>query len=120
MHFDGNGNNIGTMLMSGKSQDKGVRLYLQKVYGKVGERHYGNYQIQKNGPKLQGKPSTLTEFHLEVGKSFEPSAVRDAVNLGMKERDAVWLSAKEQTFNPFNNKKNKEELSLQMNFLMLM
>lgn len=93
------------MLMLGKSQDEGVRLDLQKVDGKVGERQYGNYQIQKNGPRLQGKPLTLAEFHLEAGKSFESSAVCDAVKLGMKERDAVWLSAKEETFDPFNNKK---------------
>ncbi len=52
MHFDGNGNNRGIMLMLGKSQDEGVRLDLQKVDGKVGERQYGNYQIQKNGSRL--------------------------------------------------------------------
>lgn len=59
----------------------------------------------------------MVEFNLEVGKSFEPSAVRDAVKAGMRERDAVWLSAKERTFDTYNNN-NRTGIRLKINLIL--
>lgn len=99
--------NKGTILKSGKLPNEGVRLDIQGVDGNSKERQYCNYQIQKNGKREKGKPSSLAEFHLEMDKSFDASAVRDAVLFGMEKKAAVWLSAKENTTN--TNTKNKKK-----------
>jgi len=77
----------------GKAAKDGVRIDMQKIDGKTGERQYANLQIQING--IKGQKTTVAEIHLELGKSFKTSQIRDAIKRGMDNRNAVWLSAKD-------------------------
>lgn len=72
-----------------------VRLDLQQIDGKDGERQYANLQIQLNKGRGSAKETTtLAILHVELDKTFNHGSVWEAFNYGLVHRVGVWLSAK--------------------------